>query len=175
VQNKVIAASIAAFLAAAAASALLLITAFPASGDAGPPRSDPATFAIGVVGRVVSDDYTSVWGSLYPPHQDVAPRAEYVTCELQTPVGWTLRSAQVLHVVKRTRRIPGETTPRPVTLVTLRLLILNRALHTKGAFTHTFSAVADGSRWTWILTPSRYRLYRDDACGGRQDAMAADP
>jgi hypothetical protein len=25
--------------------------------------------------------------------------------------------------------------------------------------------VPSGSEWTWILTPSRYRLYRDDSCG----------
>jgi hypothetical protein len=164
-QMRVIAGSVIGFLAAAAASALLLIVALPASGEDGPPRGNPATFVIHVVDLVVSDDYASAWPSLYPPHQKVAPRDEYVSCELRTPVGWKLRAAKILKVAERVRRLPGETKPRQVTSVTLRLVIENRALRTMGGFTHTFTAVAHGNRWTWVLTPARYRLYRDDACG----------
>ena len=163
-QNRLVAGVIVAFVVAAGATALILAAAMPASGDNGPPVGDPATFVIRVVDHVVSDDYETVWPSLYPPHQQVAPRGEYVSCELRTPVGWKLRAARVVKVAERLRRIPGEDDARPVTVVTLRLLIVNRVLHSKGAFTHTFTAVADGSRWTWILTPDRYQLYRDDAC-----------
>jgi len=170
-QRRVITGSIVAFVVAAAATVAAFGAVLPASGDAGPPRGDPATFVIRVVDLVVSDDYASVWPSLYPPHQDVAPRDEYVSCELRTPVGWKLRSAKVIKVVERRRRVPGDDSAKPVSLVTLRLRILNRALHTEGAFTHTFTAVADGSRWTWILTASRYRLYRDDACGDSAAGM----
>lgn len=172
-QRRVIAGTIVAFVVAAAASALALAAALPASGDSGPPRGDPATFLIRTVGLVVADDYASVWPSLYPPHQDVAARDEYVSCELRTPVGWKLRAAKVIKVVERVRRIPGETKPKNVTVVTLRLVVVNRALHTKGGFVHTFTAVADGSRWTWILTPARYDLYRDDSCGESTAGMPA--
>ena len=48
--------------------------------------------------------------------------------------------------------------------VTLRLRIRSASLGTD-AFTHTFSAVREGSHWAWILTPDRYELYRSDACG----------
>ena len=174
-QRSVVLGSIVAFIAAAVASALVVASALPATGEAGPPRADRATFVIRVVDLVVSDDYASVWPSLYPPHQDVAPRDEYVSCELRTPVGWELRSAKVLRVVERRRRIPGDDSAKPVSLVTLRLRIVNRALHTEGAFTHTFNAVADGSQWTWILTTSRYRLYRDDACGDSAAGMPVHP
>jgi hypothetical protein len=174
-QTRLVAALIVAFLAAAAGMALALTWALPASGDSGPPRGDPATFLIRTVGLVISDDYATVWPSLYPPHQEVAPRDEYVSCELGTPVGWKLRAAKVLKVVDRARRIPGETEPKHVTMVALRLVIVNRALRTTGGFRHTFTAVADGSRWTWILTPARYRLYRDDACGDSTAGMPAHP
>jgi hypothetical protein len=175
IHRRVIAGSIVGFVAAAVATALLLLAALPASGDAGTARGDPATFVVGIVGHVVSDDYESVWPSLYSPHQKVAPRDEYVSCELRTPVGWRLRAAHVLRVVERIRRIPGENEPKPVTLVKLRLRISNAGLHAEGDFTHTFTAVADRDRWTWILTPARYRLYRDDACGDPTAGMPAHP
>jgi hypothetical protein len=174
-KNRVLVGSVAAFVVAAAASALILASALPASGHAGSPRGDPAAFVIHVVDLVVSDDYASAWPSLYPPHQDVAPRDEYVSCELRTPVGWRLRAARVLRVVERVRRIPGEDEPKAVTLVKLRLRIANVGLHAEGGFTHTFTAVADGDRWTWILTPARYRLYRDDACGDATAGMPSHP
>jgi hypothetical protein len=164
-RNRLLVGSAAAFVLAVAASAVILTLALPASGHAGPPRGDPATFVIRVVDLVVSDDYEDAWQSLYPAHQRVAPRDEYVTCELRTPVGWKLRSAKVLKVAERARLLPGETKPKQVTLVTLRLVIGNQALHTVGGFTHTFTAVPDGARWTWVLTQARYGVYHDDSCG----------
>src|SRR5512138_2407389 len=104
-QNRFLVGSAVAFVLAVAASALTLALALPANGDAGPPRGNPATFVIRVVDLIVSDDYANAWPSLYPPHQKVAPKDEYVTCELRTPVGWTLRSAKVLKVVERERRL----------------------------------------------------------------------
>ena len=174
-EKRMVAGMIVAAVLAAATTALALAEALPANDGDGLPQGDPATFVIGVVDHVVSDDYASVWSSLYPLHQQVAPRDEYVSCELLTPVGWKLRAARVVKVVERLRRIPGEDEARPVTLVTLRLVIVNPALHAEGGFTHTFTAVADGSRWTWILTPARYRLYRDDACGDSPTGMPVQP
>ena len=145
------------------ASVILLSAAWPARVKAAPAEA-PATFVTRIVGLVVADDYARAWESLYPAHQSVAPRAEYTTCELRTPVGWTLSSATVVRVVEKLRRIPGEHGRVPVTLVTLRLGISNPSLRARGGFTHTFTAVTVGSRWTWILTPSRYGLYRTDSC-----------
>ncbi len=164
-QRTVVTGSVIAFAAAASAAAIFLSAALPASGGRpAAPKGDPAAFLIRIVGFVVADEYARAWPSLYPAHQEVAPRAEYVAYELQTPVGWKLRSAAVLRVAQRLRRIPGASERVPVTSVTLRLRIANPALETEGALTHTFNAVAVGSRWTWILTPSRYALYRADAC-----------
>ena len=163
-QRTVIVGSILGFVTAAAVTVIALSAALPASG-ARAPQEDPARFLTRVVGFVVTDDYASAWPTLHPAHQDVAPRDEYVSCERLSPVGWKLRSATVVKVAKRLRAVPGSTESVPLTAVTLRLRIVNMKLQTEGAFTHTFTAVAVGSRWTWILTPTRYELYRADACG----------
>ena len=133
----VIIGSVVAFVATVAAVVGVVLVAIPAL-DSDQPSGDPAVFVEQVVGYIVADDYASAWGSLYPAHQRVARRTEYVDCELQRPVSSTLGSIDVLRV---------------------------NALGAKETFKHTFNAVPSGSEWTWILTPSRYRLYRDDSCG----------
>jgi hypothetical protein len=162
-QRTVVVGSIAAFVVALVATVILLPAAHPSSGRTLPPE-DAATFLTRIVGYIVSDDYDRAWPSLYPAQQSVAPRDEYVACERLTPVGWALRSVDVVRVRETHRRIPGATEPTAVTAVTLRLRIANAALHTEGAFTHTFTAVRVASRWTWTLTPNRFELYRDDRC-----------
>ena len=96
---------------------------------------------------------------------EVAPKDEYVACELQTPVGWKLRAAKVVRVASKLRRIPGESERIPVELVTLRLTIAQPSAQARNVFVHTFTAVADGDHWAWILTPSKYELYRSNGCG----------
>jgi hypothetical protein len=48
--------------------------------------------------------------------------------------------------------------------VTLRVDLLN-SIGAKETFRHTFNVVPVGAHWTWVLTPSRYALYRADSCG----------
>jgi hypothetical protein len=50
-------------------------------------------------------------------------------------------------------------------LVTLRLTIAQPSVRMKNVFVHTFTAVAEGDHWSWILTPSKYELYRSNGCG----------
>jgi hypothetical protein len=161
VQRSVIVGLALAFVAAAVtAAALVSLT----RSDAGA-RGDPAAFVSRIVALVVADDYGAAWGSLYPAHQLVAPRREYVDCELRSPVGASIRSIDVLRVADRSVRIPGESERVDAKAVTLRVHIVNTAQRTRDAFRHTFNAVPVGSHWAWILTPSRYELYRTDACG----------
>ena len=160
-QRSVIVGLAIAFVAAAVAAATLVTLTRP---DAGAP-DDPAAFVSRIVALVVADDYGAAWGSLYPAHKLVAPRREYVDCELRNPVGANLRSIDVLRVADRSVRIPGESERVDAKAVTLRVRIENTALQTSDAFRHTFNAVPVGSHWAWILTPSRYELYRTDACG----------
>jgi hypothetical protein len=161
VQRSVIVGLALAFVAAAAAAAALVSLT---RSDAGA-RGDPAAFVSRIVTFVVADDYDAAWGSLYPAHKLVAPRREYVDCELRSPVGASLRSIDVLRVTDRSVRIPGQSKRVDAKAVTLRVRIENTAVQTSDAFRHTFNAVPVGSHWAWILTPSRYELYRTDACG----------
>ena len=163
--RSLIAASALAFVAAAAVTAYLVSTGLPEAGGSTSARERPATFVSRTVGQIISDDYATAWDTLYPRHQEVAPKDEYVACELRTPVGWKLRAAKVLRVASKLRRIPGESERIPVELVTLRLTIAQPSAQARNVFVHTFTAVADGDHWAWILTPSKYELYRSNGCG----------
>lgn len=164
-QRRVMVGSLIGLVASAGAVVLLLSHALPGvGGDESSPRDDPAAFVSQIVGLIVADDYAAAWSSLNPAHKQVAPRREYVECELSTPVGSSLKSIDVVRAAERLLRIPGGSQSVPVTAITLRIEIENTALGTSERFKHTFNAVPDGSDWTWILTPSRYALYRDDAC-----------
>lgn len=136
-----------------------------AGGGAVSQREDPAAFVTRIVGLIVADDYGRAWQGLLPAHKRVASRAEYVACELKTPLGLELRSIRVLGSAQKLRRVPGIATRIPVTSVTLQLDVYDRSLGTESTFTHPFSAVVTGQRWAWILTPDRYELYRSNACG----------
>jgi len=165
VQRRGIVGSLIAFVAAAGAVVLLLAFALPGvgGGDSGP-RDDPATFVSQIVGLIVEDDYAAAWGSLNPAHKEIAPRREYVECELSSPVSSSLKSIDVVRVAERLLRIPGTSQSVTAQAVTLRIEVETPALGTSETFKQTFNAVRDGSDWTWILTPSRYAVYRDDAC-----------
>jgi hypothetical protein len=165
VSRSLVAGSALAFVAAAAVTALLVSSALPDAGESAPARERPAAFVSRTVAQIVSDDYATAWDALYSGHKEVAPKDEYVACELQTPVGWQLGAVNVLRVASRLRRIPGESDRIPVELVTLKLTITRSSPRTKSVFVHTFTAVADGDHWAWILTPSKYELYRSDGCG----------
>ena len=133
------------------------------AGSSSSPQEAPDAFVSRVVTQIVSDDYEHAWETLYPPHQRIAGSAEYVACEMQSPIGWKLRSISVVRVRDRTLRVPGDMEESAAKAVTLRLRLSNGGA--KEAFTHTFNAVAVGSHWSWILTPRRYELYRGDSCG----------
>ena len=158
--RRVLVASLAAFVVAVAGTVVLARAVVGGSE----PRDDPAAFVTKIVGFIVADDYPSAWSSLYPAHQQIALENEYVDCELQRPVSSTLDSISVLRVRDRKLHIPGEAGRVEAKAVTLRIELEN-SIGAKESFRHTFNAVPNGSHWSWILTPSRYQLYRDDACG----------
>jgi hypothetical protein len=157
----VLAFSVVAFVAAAVTAALL--AARLPHGEAGP-SDDPGRFVSRIVTLVLADDYESAWASLYPAHQKVAPRGEYVACELRTPVGASLRSIDIVRIADRSLHVPGEQGRIAVKAVTLRITLENEALRENEVFSHTFNAVAVDSHWAWILTPDRFQLYRENGC-----------
>ena len=159
--RRSVVAGLAVVFAASLAATVLAFSAFDDSSAS--PTEKPDTFVSRVVSQIVSDDYATAWTTLYPPHQAVAGSDEYVACEMQTPVGLELRSISVVRVKDRQLRVPGDSKTSAAKAVTLRLRLSNQG--EKTVFTHTFNTVAVGSHWTWILTPSRYELYRSDSCG----------
>src|SRR5262245_4511214 len=55
------------------------------------PAERPSHFVTRTLATLARDDYVRAWDSLYPPHQEVAPREEYVACEMKTPLAWKIR------------------------------------------------------------------------------------
>jgi hypothetical protein len=158
--RRSVVAGFAVVFAASLAATVLAFHAFDESRAS--PTEQPDAFVSRVVSQIVSDDYATAWTTLYPPHQAVADSDEYVACEMQSPVGWKLRSISVVRVKDRQLRVPGDAETSAAKAVTLRLRLSNAGAKT--VFTHTFNVVAVRSHWTWILTPSRYEQYRSDSC-----------
>ena len=152
-------------LAAAFAAAVLGVVGLVHVLDAQDgPSGDPADFMTTIVGYIVADDYAAAWNSLYPAHKLVALRKEYVDCELQRPLNSKLGSIDVLGVRDRKLHVPGDEGSVDAKAVTLRVDLMN-SIGAKETFRHTFNVVPVGTHWTWVLTPSRYALYRADGCG----------
>jgi hypothetical protein len=128
------------------------------------PSETPSHFVSRTVATIARDDYAGAWTSLYPPHQDVAPRDEYVACEQKTPLAWKIRSLRVVRVADRMVRVPGSSDDVAAKAVTLRLRVFETSIGTEEAFSHTFTAVPVGTEWRWILTPSQYDRYSNDSC-----------
>jgi hypothetical protein len=129
------------------------------------PTEHPSHFVSRTVATIARDDYVSAWDSLYPAHQEIAPRNEYVACELKTPLGWRLRSIRVVRVVDRMVHVPGTLDDVAAKAVTLRLRVFEKLIGAEESFSHTFTAVPVGAQWSWILTPSQYERYSTDSCG----------
>ena len=147
-------------------AATIAVLQLASSGQAAPPREQPDAFVARMVTWITADRYDLAWAHLYAAGQAVAPEGEYVACETGTPIGWSVRDVSTVRVTERLARVPGVATRIPVEFVTLRVRIHSEALARDGTFTHTFHAVSEGSHWAWVFTPSRYTMYRDDACVG---------
>jgi hypothetical protein len=128
------------------------------------PLGDPGRFLRGVVVDVAHNDYARAWLGLYPPHQSVAPLAEYVACELRSPIPGRLDAVVVLRSVRASFPVAGRTTPIRGAAVTFRIRLSEPSLSTSVRLRATFHAVLVSGRWTWILPADRYAMYRDDAC-----------
>ena len=128
------------------------------------PTEAPSHFVSRTIATLARDDYATAWKSLYPAHQAVAPRDEYVACEMKNPLAWKLRSIRVVRVVDRVIHVPGDEQDVAAKSVTLRLRVFEKAVGLEEAFSHTFTAVAVGRNWSWILTPGQYDRYNSDSC-----------
>jgi hypothetical protein len=153
-------------VAAAVVAGALLIGSH-GSGSSSPtaqPADDPVVFLKGIVGQIVRNDYAGAWLKLHPAQRRIVSQRNYVSCELQTKIVGHLESLEVVRAFDDLVLVAGGD-PQPVKskVVTFRLRLSELGLGVV-SFTHSVHAVAVGGRWTWILTPHRYQLYRSGGC-----------
>ncbi len=149
---------------AVAAGALVIGSRGGGSSRSAQPTDDPVVFLKGVLGQIVRNDYAGAWVKLHPAQQRIVSQRDYVRCELQTKIVGHLESLTVVRAFDDLVLVAGgETRPVPSKVVTFRLRLAEPGLGSVDV-THSVHAVAVKGRWTWILTPHRYSLYRAGGC-----------
>ena len=122
-------------------------------------------FLLETIEEKMHGDWGKAWTSLYPFHKRVATIGAYVRCETRTAFPAPLESLRVVDVRSAAVRVPG--LRRTVAGVALTVVVKLRWYGPRDpiVFRHTFHLVPVRGRWTWLLSPSRYRLYAHGACG----------
>lgn len=145
-------------VAAACGAALVLLATACGASHPGTPSADPRQVAVGVLGMIVHNHYMQAWDSLHPSDQEVAPRAEYVTCESRSPVIAVPTSVKVVGVRDESVGI-GDGSFLESKAVDLRLGFT-------GGFhvVKTVHLIAARGTWRWILPPAKYREYKAGSC-----------
>lgn len=136
------------------------------AGRADPPLSNAsaARFFLAEVADKVHGDWEQAWESLYPAHQRVAPRAVFVPCEQALPFAAPLESLRIVRVRAAAVRVPGAARPIPGVAVTAAVELRWFGPRDPIVFRHAFHLVPVDGRWTWLLSPARYRLYAHGGC-----------
>lgn len=109
-------------------------------------------------------NWAAAWQTLYPPHQRVAPRIAFLGCERATPFHAGLQSLRVLAVRRSLVRVPGRAQPVAGVAIDVRVALRWYGPRDPIVFRYTFHLVPANGRWAWLLSESRYRLYRDGGC-----------
>ena len=125
-------------------------------------RTPAPVFLATVVKLLFANRYASAWASLNPAHQAVAPRAEYVACEQQSPIRLHLVSLKVLAVRHERVRLVSHGRRTDSVAVAFDALLSKKG--SRYPVLLHLHAVSAGSQWTWILPRARYALYRSNGC-----------
>jgi hypothetical protein len=147
-------------VAAIALCAALLV---PSTGVASARGAGP--FLVRMIEEKMAGRYADAWSSLYPFHQRVVSRADYVACERLLPFDGHLESVTVVRVVAGPVAVAGLARPVAGAAVTMRVVVRWPGLAKPVVIVDTMHAVAAHGRWTWILSPDRFALYRGRGCG----------
>jgi hypothetical protein len=118
----------------------------------------------------VNGHWGRAWRTLYPLHRRVASQRTFVACEQQTPFSAPLRSVVVLGVRRAPVHVAGLSRTVAGAAVTVRVRLAWYGTRDPITFTHTFHLVPVRGRWTWLLSPASYRVYRNDLCGSSMPA-----
>ena len=149
-------------LAAAALVAASLAVAGCGGGD-DRPSQDPGEFISQLVHHVAAGRYARAWATLYPAHQKVATKEEYLQCEPQTPFPGKVESVRVLEVFDEPVAVAGQDEEVDSTAIIVRLTV-RAANDEQDRFDSTFHAVAVDGKWTWFLPERRYAAYEAGDC-----------
>jgi hypothetical protein len=159
-------------VATAAVAGALGVTGGLASGReapwAAPEARPPMTAAASLVAEVeakAAGRWRTAWSTLYPLHQRVAARETFVHCETATPFPARLESVRVVRAVPAAVEVAGVPHALRGAAVTVDVELRAPELSAPFSFRQTFHLVRVGGDWRWLLSPSRYRLYRRHGCG----------
>ena len=127
--------------------------------------SSARRFLLTTIDEKVRGDWAKAWTSLYPLHKRIAARDAFIRCESRTPFPAPLESLHIVDVRSAQVRVPG--LRRAVEGVAITVVVALRWYGPRDpiVFRHTFHLVPVLGHWTWLLSPSRFRLYAHDACG----------
>jgi hypothetical protein len=101
---------------------------------------------------------------LYPYHQRVAIRSDFVYCESTSPFPAQLRSFQVVSTRRSLVHVPGLRRLVPGATVTVRVELSWYGPRDPITFTHAFHLVPANGHWTWLLSPERFAIYAHASC-----------
>lgn len=132
--------------------------------EAAQPAGDPVVFLRGIVSHIADNDYDGVWPSLHPAQQRVATRTVYVNCEARTPIPGHLDWIRLVRSKDEQINVPGDRGIVPSKAVTFKLKLSEPVLDESVIVTQTVHAVAVEGRWRWILSPTRFGIYRSRSC-----------
>jgi hypothetical protein len=136
-------------------------------------HASAARFLLSTIEEKVDGDWNSAWQSLYPLHQRIAPREAFVRCETQTPFPAPLESLHVVGVRAAAVRVPGLRHTVEGVAITVTVALRWYGPRDPIVFRHTFHLVPVRGGWTWLLSPSRYRLYERGGCASPDVRLAA--
>jgi hypothetical protein len=160
-------------LGIAAAVAVSASTAFgggialagsPSVSRGAPSLATAGPFLLHEIDEKVHSDYAAAWQTLYPLHQQVAPRDRYIACETASPFPAPLQHIEIKSVHRAPVQVAGSASPVAGAAVRVRVTLQGFAPRDPIVLTHTFHLVAVGSRWTWILSAPSYRAYAAGQC-----------
>lgn len=135
----------------------------------GPPLLTAASFFLAHVKTMTAGRYGQAWLHLYPAHRRLVRRAVYVRCERMRPSPASLRVIRAVRVHPALVHIPGLNRSVPGVAVTVHVELAGYKPHDPIVFDHTFHLVPVQGRWTWLLSPDRYHLYRHGNCRDPND------
>lgn len=158
--------------AAVAGGAVATLAAQPSTREARPVARTPAwprlatagPFLLASIRDKVDGRWDAAWRSLYPFHRLAVSKIVFIRCELATPFSAPLQSMRIVHVRRSLVQVPGLARPVAGVAVTVHVELTWYGPRDPITITPTFHLVPVRGHWTWLLSPERYRLYRNEGC-----------